>query len=400
VNNATENESYWTSVRRNFMLDPDEIYFNTGSFGSQPRPVFESMQNILKHVEKNPTRHRGQIQSDVTVSRAKLASFLGAPAEDVAFTSNVTMAINMVVLGLDWQPGDEILASDQEYGAIDNCLHLAQTRFGIVVKRAEIPVPPSGPQDVLDAFEAGFTDRTKLVICSHITTRTGLINPLGPLVELAHSHGALVAFDGAHAPGMIPLNLQASKCDFYGGNCHKWLCAPKGTGFLYASSKVQEKLRHVVASWGYSKDGTTRGEKGELQINGQPFMWGLENWGTRDQACFIAVADAVEFQENIGKDRILARGRQLADYLRERMSETGWANLLTPSCEEMSGSISAYELLGFESTNLYDTYKITVPFGKWGDKDSHWMRVSTHICNGFEQIDALMDALVDLRRKS
>ncbi|MDP6041782.1 MAG: aminotransferase class V-fold PLP-dependent enzyme [Candidatus Latescibacteria bacterium] len=392
-------ESYWSRIRESFSLDPNEIYLNTGSFGSLPRSVFESMQEVLHHIEKNPTRHRGQQQAKVTNARKTLAAFLNAPAEDIAFTSNVTMAINMVVLGLDWQSGDEILASDQEYGAIDNCLHLAETRFGIVVKRTRIPIPPAGPEEVLDAFEAEFTPRTKLVLCSHITTRTGLINPLDKLVDLAHQHGALIAFDGAHAPGMIPLDLQASGCDFYGGNCHKWLCAPKGTGFLFAKPDVQDRMRHVVASWGYSQEGPSLGDKGELLINDQPFMWGLENWGTRDQACFIAVADAVDFQVNIGKDQILARGRQLADHLRQKMSQTGWANLLTPSCEEMSGSISAFELLGFQNTDLYDTYKITVPFGRWEDKDSHWMRVSTHICNGFEQIDTLIEALTELRGK-
>lgn len=400
VNPILKDEEYWRSIREQFMLDPDEIYLNTGSFGSQPVPVFESMNRVLGHIEKNPTRHRGDGQALVTKSRATLARFLNAPSEDIAFASNVTMAINMVVLGMHWEPGDEILASDQEYGAIDNCLHLAETLHGVVIKRATIPIPPRDPQAILSAFEEGFTTKTKLVLCSHIATRTGLINPLEQLVELAHSHNALIAFDGAHSPGMIPLDLTSSGCDFYGGNCHKWLCAPKGTGFLFARADVQERLRHVVASWGYSQDGTTRGEQNQLQINNQPFMWGLENWGTRDQACFAAVGDAVEFQEGIGKDLILARGRLLADYLRQNMSQTGWANLLTPSFKEMSGSISAYELLGFNSTELYDPYRITVPFGKWGEDGSHWLRVSTHICNSFDQIDKLVAALTELRQKS
>ncbi len=388
-------EAYWQSIREQYMIAPDEIYLNTGSFGSQPRPVFEKMLEILKDVERNPTRHRAEYNSVVDSSRAHLAAFINAPAEDIAFATNVTMAINMVVHGLDWRPGDEILASNQEYGAIDNCLHLAERRYGVVVKRVEIPIPPEHPEDILNAFEAEFTDRTRLVFCSHITTRTGLITPIKALTRLAHDRGALIAVDGAHAPGMIPLDLQDLGCDFYGGNCHKWLCAPKGTGLLYASSSMQERLNHVVVSWGYSREGAKRGADDILRINDRPFMWGIENWGTRDQACFAAVGAAVEFQEAVGKDRIRERGQQLAAYLRDRLAETGWARQLTPSVSALSGSISAFHLFGFDDLDLYERYRITVPTTK--NDDVYWIRVSTHICNGFDEVDRLVDALYEQR---
>ena len=390
-------EAYWESIRKQYMIAPGEVYLNTGSFGSQPRPVFEKMLEILEDIERNPTRHRAEYNSVVDNSRARLAAFVNAPAEDIAFATNVTMAINMVVHGLDWRPGDEILASDQEYGAIDNCLHLAERRYGVVVKRVQVPIPPESPEDILNAFESEFTDRTRLVFCSHITTRTGLITPIKELARLAHDRGALIAVDGAHAPGMIPLNLRDLGCDFYGGNCHKWLCAPKGTGFLYASPSMQERLNHVVVSWGYSQDGAKRGTDGILRINDRPFMWGIENWGTRDQACFASVSAAVEFQEAVGKKRIRERGRQLAAYLRDRLAETGWAKLLTPSVPDLSGSISAFHLSGFEDLDLYERYRITVPTAK--HDDVHWMRVSTHICNGFDQVDRLIDALHEERNE-
>lgn len=388
-------EAYWQSIRKQYMIAPDEVYLNTGSFGSQPRPVFEKMLEILEDVERNPTRHRAGYNSVVDNSRAHLAAFINAPAEDIAFATNVTMAINMVVHGLDWRPGDEILASNQEYGAIDNCLHLAEHRYGVVVKRVQIPIPPDHPEDILNAFESEFTDRTRLVFCSHITTRTGLITPIKAIAQLAHDRGALIAVDGAHAPGMIPLDLQDLGCDFYGGNCHKWLCAPKGTGFLYASPPIQERLNHVVVSWGYSREGAKREADGILRINDRPFMWGIENWGTRDQACFAAVEAAVEFQEAVGKKRIRERGRQLAAYLRDRLATTGWAKQLTPSVPDLSGSISAFHLSGFDDLDLYERYRITVPTAK--SDDVYWMRVSTHICNGFDQVDRLIEALHEER---
>ena len=390
-------EAYWQPIRKQYMIAPGEIYLNTGSFGSQPRPVFEKMLEIMEDVERNPTRHRAEYNSVVDDSRARLAAFINAPAEDIAFATNITMAINMVVHGLDWRPGDEILASDQEYGAIDNCLHLAERRYGVVVKRAPIPIPPESHEDILSAFESEFTDRTRLVFCSHITTLTGLITPIKAIAQLAHDRGALIAVDGAHAPGMIPLDLQNLGCDFYGGNCHKWLCAPKGTGFLYVSPLVQERLNHVVVSWGYSREGAKRGADGILRINDRPFMWGIENWGTRDQACFVAVGAAVEFQEAVGKDRIRERGRQLAAYLRDRLAGTGWAKQLTPSVPDLSGSILAFHLSGFDALDLYERYRITVPTAKSGDV--YWIRVSTHICNGFDQVDRLIDALREQRNK-
>ncbi len=392
---SEDEEVYWLKVRAGYMIDDDEVYLNTGSVGVQPRPVFEKMIAVLKDVERSPIRNRAKHSDAVDESRVRLGEFINAQPEDVAFTCNITVSINMVVNGLDWRPGDEILASNHEYGAIDHCLHQAERRYGIVVRRARIPPEADNPDTILGAFESEFTVRTRLVLCSHIFTRTGLITPIGALTRLAHRRGAMIAVDGAHAPGMIPLNLDALECDFYGGNCHKWLCAPKGTGFLYAAPHAQERLNPIIVSWGYSRSGPKRCGDGSLRINDRPFMWGIENWGTRDQAGFIAVGEAVDFQERIGKRRILRRGRALAAYLREGLEATGWARLLTPCRPGMSGSISAFQVTGFEHLDLYERYRITVPTQRVNG--AHWIRVSTHICNGYDHVDRLIEALYELR---
>ena len=393
---SADEEVYWQKIRTAYMFADDEIYLNTGSVGVQPRRVFAKMVAVLTDVERSPIRNRAKHSGAVDESRRRLGGFINAPPEDIAFTCNVTVSINMVVNGLSWRPGDEILVSNHEYGAIDHCLHQAERRHGVVVKRARIPPAADSPEAILDAFETGFTSRTRLVLCSHIFTRTGLITPVGALARLAHRHGAMIAVDGAHAPGMIPLDLNALECDFYGGNCHKWLCAPKGTGFLYASPRAQEHLNHVIVSWGYSREGPKRGGDDMLRINDRPFMWGIENWGTRDQAAFAAVGAAVDFQERVGKRRILCRGRTLAAYLREGLNATGWARLLTPSMGDMSGSISAFHVTGFESLDLYERYRITLPAERIDG--AHWIRVSTHICNGFDHVDRLIEALHEQRR--
>ncbi|MCE2437833.1 MAG: aminotransferase class V-fold PLP-dependent enzyme [Candidatus Latescibacteria bacterium] len=392
---STDEEDYWQKIRTSYMVADDEVYLNTGSVGVQPRCVFEKMISILKDVERSPIRNRAKFSDAVDEGRRRLGGFINAPPEDITFTCNVTVSINMIINGLNWRPGDEILASNHEYGAIDHCLHQAERRYGVVVKRASIPPTAGSPEAILDAFETEFTLRTRLVLCSHIFTRTGLIAPIGALARLARQRGALIAVDGAHAPGMIPLDLATLECDFYGGNCHKWLCAPKGTGFLYVSPRAQELLNHVIVSWGYSREGPKRDGDGMLRINGRPFMWGIENWGTRDQAVFAAVGAAVDFQEEVGKRRILRRGRTLAAYLREGMEATGWARLLTPSRVDMSGSISAFHVSGFENLDLYTQYRITVPSERIDG--AHWLRVSTHICNGFDHVDRLIEALHEQR---
>ena len=181
-------EARWNAVRRLFMNDPDEIYLNTGSWGVMPHSVYEAMVGAVRERELNPTRSRARLLEGIREARHRLASFVHASASDLALLMNVTVAINVVVNGLAWQPGDEILASDQEYGAIDNCLHNASKRWGVALRRAKIPIPPTCPEDVVRAFEAGITGRTRLLLCSHITTGTGLIAPVKALADLAHAH--------------------------------------------------------------------------------------------------------------------------------------------------------------------------------------------------------------------
>ncbi|MCY4606504.1 MAG: aminotransferase class V-fold PLP-dependent enzyme [Gemmatimonadetes bacterium] len=393
-------EAYWRDIAAGFMHAPDESYLNTGSWGVLHRSVFDSLVKGLEELEGNPTRNRGQQVTRLNQARRDLGAFLNAAPADLALTTNVTIAINQVVHGLDWQPGDEILASDQEYGAIDNCLHHAERRYGVVVQRAPISIPPAEPEQIVDSFRRALTARTRLLLVSHVTSPSGLITPIKELAELAHAHGAMIAVDGAHAPGQIPLDLTYYGCDFYGGNCHKWLCAPKGTGFLHAQPQVQDKLHPIAVSHGYDKDGPKRNDAGALCINGQPFMWQLTSIGTREMSCFGAVAEAVALQNEIGKEQIAARGRQLAGYLRQRMAETGWVEPLSSPHPDLANSISTFRLKGFGATNpgqlLYDKYRITTPI--WGEAEpGYTQRVSTHIYNNFGEIDRMIAALDEIR---
>lgn len=400
---TTETEEiYWRGIQREFMIPESEVYLNTGSWGSLPRRVYETLVEKLSKLEGNPTRNRSLLIHDLEQARAALAAFVNAALQDISFLPNVTVAINMVLQGLTWQTGDEILTSDQEYGAINNAMHHTSKCSGVIIKRAPLPIPASSPSDIVEAFREHIGPRTRLILCSHIATRTGFITPVKTLSELAHERGILIAFDGAHGPGMVPLDLTDWGCDFYGGNCHKWLCAPKGTGFLYAHPKAQHLLSHTIVSWGYSQEGAVQNDKGQLAVNNRPLMWQLEHWGTRDMAPFCAVADAVAIQQKIGKDKILSRVQQLASYVREQLLARPGVKLRTPTHTQMTGAISTLFLPGLaqDTTNnqLYDKYRITTPiFQADGGIEQ---RISTHIYNGFSQIDTLVEAIDQLRIES
>ena len=394
-------ESAWADLRLQYLNAPDETYLNTGSWGVMARPVFDQYIARLRELELNPTRNRGSPKHKVQESREELARFLNIQGEDLAFLPNVTVAINQVVNGLDWREGDEILTTDQEYGAILNCLHNVSTRRNVTVVKAEIPVPPEQPSDILKPLEAAFSARTRLVVCSHITTRTGMITPIRDIARLAHDKGALVAFDGAHAPGMIPLDIHESGADFYGGNCHKWLCSPKGVGFLYAAPSVQSRLHHLIVGWGYDRKGV-RCEPDRPKINNGPFMWGIESWGTVDLAAQSTVGDAVRFQTGIGIDNIAARGRELSGYLRSRIDQLPWAQVVSPLAPEMFGSITTcfFEGLGGIGLGkiLRERDRITVPVFEEGE--DCLIRVSTHLYNTRSEIDYLIGSLEKVRAKA
>ena len=388
----------WQSIRSQYLHDPDQIYLNTGSWGVMPTPVYEDYVGLIRQLESNPTQGRRPLLERLAESRRALAGYLNIQARDLALLPNVTAALNMVVNGLDWAEGDEILTTDQEYGAILNTLDNASKRWGVPVVKAEIPVPPESPAAILAPIEAAITDQTRLLICSHITTRTGMILPIKEISELAHRHGVLVAYDGAHAPGMGPVDLAESDADFYGGNCHKWLCSPKGVGFLYANPSVQPLLHHLIVSWGYSPEGTVEVD-GEPTINSSPAMWGLGNWGTVDLPGQVATGEAVRFQEEIGTEAIAARGRELSGYVRDRVSNLPWIDILSPSKPGLFGSITTIRLRGMGGKNLnkqlFETYRITIPVFEEGEDAS--VRVSTHLYNLPAEIDHLFKAITEIQ---
>ncbi|MBN1661062.1 MAG: aminotransferase class V-fold PLP-dependent enzyme, partial [Anaerolineae bacterium] len=246
------------SIRDLFLLQPDVVFLNHGSFGACPRSVFEVYQRWQLELERQPVEFLGRRAPELMrAARQALGSYLGAEADDLVYVPNATTGLNAVARALPLLPGDEVLATDHEYGALDRTWRFVCARRGARYVNQPVPLPVESAEQVVEAIWGGVTERTRVLFLSHITSPTALILPVEALVRRARSAGILTVIDGAHVPGQTPLDLEALGADFYSGNCHKWLCSPKGAGFLYARREVQNLLEPLVVSWGWQPEENT-----------------------------------------------------------------------------------------------------------------------------------------------
>src|SRR3972149_4609479 len=226
-----------------FLLDPEVIFLNHGSFGACPKTVFEVYQNWQRELERQPVEFLGRRIADLLAeARTQLAAYLGVESDEVVCFSNPTMAINMVARSLDLHPGDEVLASDHEYGALDRTWRFICRQKGAKYIQQPISLPITSQEDVIKTIWQGVSKQTRVIFISHITSPTALVFPVEEICHRARTAGILTIVDGAHAPGQIQLDLDTIGADFYAGACHKWLCAPKGAGFLFARRSAQSRL--------------------------------------------------------------------------------------------------------------------------------------------------------------
>ena len=371
-------------LRRYFLLDPSVTFLNHGSFGATPKPVFDEYQRWQLELERQPVEFLGRRFAGLMAeSRAALGAYLGTHADNLVYTQNVTVSLNIVARSLNLGAGDEVLATDHEYGAMDRTWRfLAGERGFAYVNR---PVSLTSKEEFVESFWAGVTPRTRVVFLSHITSPTALIFPVAEIIKRARAAGLITVIDGAHEAGQIPLDLDALGADFYGGNLHKWLCAPKGAGFLHARPEAQPLLKPLVVSWGY-----------EPETPGASAFIDQHEWqGTRDIAAFLSVPAAIEFQE---KHRWDAVRRECGLLLGEAIGRVCDLTGLTPRHApdfDLRGQMGAALLppldLAALKTRLYDEFKIEVPLIQWQDKQ--FIRISVQGYNSREDIDLLVTAL-------
>lgn len=378
------------NLEKQFLLDPSVTFLNHGSFGATPKPVFREYQRWQAELEKQPVEFLGRrITSLMAGARAALGNYVGTHADNLVYTQNATIALNIVARSLELKPGDEVLGTAHEYGAIDRMWRFLAKELGFKYINQPTSMPIPSKERFIEEFWAGVTQNTRVVCVSQISSPTAIIFPVAEIVARAREAGIVAMVDGAHVPGQIPLQLDALGADFYAGNLHKWLCAPKGAGFLYARPEAQKALKPFVVSWGYEAETPGASE----------FVDHHEWWGTRDPAAFLSVSAAIEFQEKHNWIRVREACRQLAQESQARICGFTGLDPLHPAVDGWFSQMFAAPLpaktdVALLKTRLYDEFRIEVPTMEWnGNK---LIRVSVQGYNTEADLEALYRALARL----
>ena len=340
-----------------FLLDPGVTFLNHGGYGACPAPVFARYQALQRELERNPVEFLGRRFDELIAgARASLAAFVGARPDDLVFVPNATAGLNAVIRSLRLEPGDEVLTTRHEYGAVTRTWEFV----GATLVHAE-------PEELVGAIGP----RTRVVSISHITSPTALLLPVAEICAAAREAGALAVVDGAHAPGHVPLDLEALGADVYAGNCHKWLSAPKGAGFLWARPEHQRWIEPLVISWGYGDDRTFADRHG---------------WqGTRDPAAVLTIPAAIEAHRSFD----LEGCRRLAAAFHDRLPPCG----PTPAPQMWASEVATNEP-GELQRRLFDEFAIEVVAQEWEGRSL--LRVSVGPYNDAADLERLLEALAEL----
>ncbi|HJZ89464.1 MAG TPA: aminotransferase class V-fold PLP-dependent enzyme [Gemmataceae bacterium] len=395
----------WAGERGRMILEPSIINLNTGSFGPLPVPVFERVTELRRMLAAEPTHFFvRQLPPLLWNARERLAAYLGVLPQRLVFTANVSAAINLVASGLLLTAPGEILLTDHEYGAMRWCWERAAQRLGMTLRAFPLPTMAGSPDEIIDAATRAMTQRTRLFFFSHVLSPTGLVLPAKDLCAEARRRGIVTVVDGAHAPAMIHLNVSDVGAEFYTGNCHKWMLAPTGAGFLVLGPGNQHRLQPLHVSWGYraeqyplgEQDASRRDPDARDTFGSTPRTRFLEFEGTRDVCPWLAVPEAIDFQAGIGVDRIRQRIAELVEYTRSRIGAIGLPPA-TPPLPALRGSMTAFELpvVGPKDANALRQAiwkrRIEVPVIERPDR--LLLRVSTHFYNTTAEIDRLAEIL-------
>jgi isopenicillin-N epimerase len=350
-------EAYWSELRKQFLIPEDEVYLNNGTVGSSPAPVlravFDGYNETEKLAQSDPEDYPIWGYASWNEFRDPLAAFVGCTRDEIALVRNATEANNYIANGLDLKSGDEVLMTDQEHPGGEQPWLLRAKRYGIVVKRIALPVPVPNAAAALNLFSDAISPRTRVLFFSHITTATGVVLPVREICALARAKGIISAVDGAHVTGMMRLNVHELGCDFYTSSPHKWLQAPKGTGFLYVRDEMIDRLWSTITTAGWD-DPKLRAERFQrIGSSNVPTLWGLRA--------------AIELANQIGMERIERRHRQMADYILAEMVRRGGISWTSPDaalrCAIATVNVPPYARIDLE-TWLWKTKKIRIRGGE------------------------------------
>jgi isopenicillin-N epimerase len=366
-----------------FLLDPSVTFLNHGSFGATPKVVLEEYQRWQTESERQPVEfYQRRFDTLMNHARSVLAEYVHVPSESLIFMPNATVAMNMVAKSLALQAGDEILTTNHEYGAMNYMWQFIAKQTGAVYINQPLPYPLTTPEECVEAFWSAVTPKTKVIFLSHITSPTALILPIAPIIQKAREANILTIVDGAHAVGQIPLDLTALGADVYTSNCHKWLCAPKGSAFLVVRPAVQHLIHPLVISWGWLPE--------------SDFAYQNQWQGTRDIASFLSIPKAIEYQQAHNWEQVRAECHALAQYTRQAVGILTQLEPLSPDSPDWYGQMVALPLPKLENPaqfkqRLYDDFRIEAPITQLGNQD--FVRVSYQAYNSLEDAEKFIHAL-------
>jgi len=383
---------------RHWSLDPDVAFLNHGSFGACPIPVLEAQTRLRTRLERGPVQflHR-ELEDLADSARAETATFVGVDPDDLVFVPNATTGVNTVLRSLSFEAGDELLTTSHEYNACRNAMEFVAGRSGARVVAVDVPFPVESSDEIVELLLDGASDRTRLAVIDHITSLTGMVMPIRGIVRALTERGIDTLVDGAHGPGMLPLDITGIAPAYYTGNCHKWLCAPKGAAILYVRHDRQPSIRPLTISHGAN---SRRTDAPRFQLE---FGW----TGTIDPTAYLCIPESIRFMGSLlpgGWPELMERNRKLALGARALLCD---AVGVGPACpDEMIGTLASVPLsegtyhftttaLEFDEldTVLREEYGFEVPVLAYPPGPASIVRVAAQIYNSIEQYAALADTL-------
>jgi isopenicillin-N epimerase len=368
----------------------DETKFlNHGAFGSCPIPVLAHQQALRVELERQPLQFLSrEIEARLDVARSALANFLQANPAQLAFVPNATTGINAVLRSYPFQTGDAVLTTNQEYNACRNALNFVADRTGIEIIVADIPDLITDAQVVIDAIITAIQPNVRLALLDHVVSQTGLVLPIGQIIQMLHQQGIETLIDGAHAPGMLPLNLTTLGATYYTGNCHKWLCSPRGAAFLYVDPSRIDDVHPTTISHGRNDSRTSR-SRFHLE-----FDW----TGTWDPTAYLSVPTAIDFMGSRlpgGWPELMNQNREKAIDARQHLAQV--LEIPLPCPDQMLGSMATLPLPDGNAAqlvrHLWETHKIEVAVFPFPQRNSQMLRLSAQIYNDAEEYNVLAQVL-------
>ena len=335
---AVDEDELFMMIRKQLLIPENRIYLNTGSLGPSPLPVIEALNLFTRQLEMNPVSENwGALGDQMELVRKKVADFINADVEEIILTRNTTEGLNLIGQSLDLKKDDEILTTTLEHGGGEVGLEFLEQTKGAVIRKLELPMPTRSVDEIISAVGEAITEKTKLVMLSHVNTVTGLLMPFAEVARLTKPKGIYLVADGAQAPGLTKVNVKALEVDAYAASGHKWLMGPKETGFLYLNKKSKDKIHPVFTSSGFAAYSKSS--------------------GTRNVATIIGLGVAIDWHTAIGMEKIERRCLEIRNYCLNELKKLSGLKIISPELESLSTGIVSFTLTSKTNTDIYSKLK-------------------------------------------